>query len=187
MVPIGYWEKPINQKCFFDWSGTELGHRKMEDWYNITQEDIRTHGGRGLLNNLFSGSHSAALQSAYPEHNWILWKFSVTQQGFWKKKENQKIFFNWLGSQLGHKSMDDWYNVTQKDIRNNGGGGLLGSYYRGSPSSAVQSVYPEHNWMLWRFNTVPRGCWERLATDPNEAARMIQWLGEQLSIKCLDD
>src|SRR3979490_2008551 len=78
----------------------------------------------------------------------------------WLEKQ-RKTFFDDLGVQLGYKSMEDWYNVKAKDIQNNGGGGLLTNYYRNSPSEALQSVYPEHNWMLWKFKTVPMGYWER--------------------------
>lgn len=45
--------------------------------------------------------------------------------------------------------MDDWYHVTVEDIVKNGGGGLL-TCYNNSPSSALQSIYPEHNWELER-------------------------------------
>lgn len=38
---------------------------------------------------------------------------------------------------------------------------LLHKYYRGSPSEALQSVYPEHNWVWWKFKTVPHGYWEQ--------------------------
>ena len=39
----------------------------------------------------------------------------------------------------------------QEDIYKNGGQGLLTGYYNGSPSKALLSVYPEHNWELERF------------------------------------
>lgn len=53
--------------------------------------------------------------------------------------------------QLGYNSMDDWYNVKCEDLHNNGGEGLLRSYYNSSPSLAVRCVYPEHKWELERF------------------------------------
>src|SRR5205823_4894798 len=77
-------------------------------------------------------------------------------RGFWKVKENHKKFFDSLGTKLGYKSMEDWYKVTQEDIHKHGGrGGLLCIYYNGSPSLALESIYPEHNWELERFKNKP--------------------------------
>ena len=52
---------------------------------------------------------------------------------------------------MNYKSMDDWYNVTTERIHKNGGGGLLSTYYNNSPSSALQNIYPQHNWELEKF------------------------------------
>src|SRR5689334_5154791 len=64
-------------------------------------------------------------------------------------------FFDWLGEHLGHKSMDDWYNVAKYNIYDNGGSGLLDYYYNSSPSKALKSVYPQHNWVAERFRNKP--------------------------------
>lgn len=48
----------------------------MDDWYNVTQEDIFKNGGRALVREYYSGSPSLALRNVYPEHNWDLEKFS---------------------------------------------------------------------------------------------------------------
>src|SRR5689334_4332539 len=103
----------------------------------------------------------------------------------WKNKENHKKLFDWIKTQLGYKTMDDWYGVTQEDIYKMGGRTLVIQYYNGSPPSALQKIYPEHNWMLWRFKCRPFRYWERL--ESSEAVRMIEWLGDKLSIKHLDD
>lgn len=62
----------------------------------------------------------------------------------------RRKFCDWLGVALGHTSMEDWYRVTKEDIVNNGGGGLI-SVYQASPSKALLSIYPEHNWDLTRL------------------------------------
>ena len=78
----------------------------------------------------------------------------------WKNENSHKTFFDRLRVELGYKYMDDWYNVVVEDIHKNGGVTLL-NYYNGSPSSALQSVYPEHNWVMWRFNPTPNGFWQK--------------------------
>jgi len=47
--------------------------------------------------------------------------------------------------------MEDWYNISKGDIEDNGGTALLTTYYNGLPSTALQSVYPEHSWDTERF------------------------------------
>src|SRR5437763_1774865 len=89
------------------------------------------------------------------------WRFDRVPMEFWKNTKTRREFFDWLGNQLGYKSMDDWYNVTVENIHEHVGSWLLNYYYNGSPSKALQSAYPEHNWMLWRFGRVPIGFWEK--------------------------
>lgn len=200
------WQNKQSHVKFLNGLGVQLGYKCMDDWYNVTQKDIHKNGGHGLLHNYYNDSPSFALQSIYPEHNWELGKFKNKpmrlckskiqmlfskntpikwETMFWKKKENHRKFFDWLMVQLGYKSMDEWYNVTQADIHNNGGHGLLKSYYNGSPSSALQSVYSEHDWMLWKFKVLPHGYWNKV--NNKEISRMINWLSGQLSIQDLTD
>src|SRR5688572_15320496 len=99
-----------------------------------------------------------ALIHCYPDINLFPWMFDEeVPPGFWKNTENQRYnhsknfnqlifqrsFFAWLYTHLGYICMDDWYKVTTEDVYKNGGAGLLAKYYNGSPSSALQSVYPE--------------------------------------------
>lgn len=71
----------------------------MDDWYNVTQEDIHIFGGAAFLHQYYNNSPFKALQSVYPEHSWMPWKFGQTPKGIWDKTENQKEFFNWLRCQ----------------------------------------------------------------------------------------
>src|SRR4051812_35148548 len=72
----------------------------------------------------------------------------------WTNVQNRREFFDWLGEQLGHKKMDDWYRVTQADIHKFGGKSVL-KYYNSSPSKALISLYPEHQWQLGQFKSKP--------------------------------
>ena len=174
-------------KAFFDKLGVQLGYKHMDDWYKSTIEDIDKHGGRALLNRLFHGSPSLALQITYPEHKWRLDRFKNKPMGFWKVKENRRKFFDWLQTQLGYKDMDDWYAATHEAIHKNGGGGPLYNYYHDSPALALQSVYPEHIWMPWRFKQVAKRYWSELLKDKTEVKRVIDWLSGRLCIRCLED
>jgi len=50
------------------------------------------------------------------------------------------------------KRMNSWYKVTRNDIIQKGGSGLLNKYGN-SPSKLIQTVYPEHDWKMEKFNT----------------------------------
>src|SRR5689334_21955923 len=98
-----------------------------------------------------------------------------------------KHFFGRLGHKLGYKRLEDWYNITTDDISKFGGDRLLDTHFNSSPVKALKTIYPEYDWMIWRFKRVPKGYWERVGKGVCEQKRMLDWLGEQLSIKSLDE
>jgi hypothetical protein len=51
--------------------------------------------------------------------------------------------------------------VTLEDIYSRGGSGLLVKYYGGSPSKALQIIYPDIKWKLWLFDQTPRQIFSR--------------------------
>ena len=67
-----------------------------------------------------------------------------------------------------------------------GGSGLL-SRFSFSPFKLLQSVFSEHNWMLWRFKVVPQGYWESVAMDVSEQKQILDWLAEVMCLKCEED
>jgi hypothetical protein len=72
--------------------------------------------------------------------------------GFWDSQNNRRHFIDWLGKELGFKSMDDWYKITHDTIEQNGGALLLNKC-GGSRLGLLQSVYPEHAWHGNNFAT----------------------------------
>jgi hypothetical protein len=49
--------------------------------------------------------------------------------------------------------MDDWYAVKCQDIVKRGGSWILNGQYGGSFVAALQDLFPEHFWQLWKFAT----------------------------------
>lgn len=161
---------------FFDKLGIQLGYKRMNDWYNVTTEDIGNNGVGRFPRREYNNSPSLALQKVYPEHKWELERFKHRPKKLWKNQENHKNFFDRLFAHLGYSEMEDWYNVTQKDVYSMGGWGPLESY-NNSPSTALTNLYPEHNWMLWKFSDARR-----------EGINLFSvWLGVQLGIKELNN
>jgi len=106
------------------------------------------------LEKRFDGSLVEALQTVYSNHKWTVWRFHQNvPYGFWNTKENQKEFMDWLRMKLGHQAMENLYEISQKEIIDNGGGGLL-SKHKGSRLKIAKSVYPEYKWLMSRFKMV---------------------------------
>eukprot|EP01118_Nematostelium_gracile_P001699 TRINITY_DN11767_c0_g1_i1.p1 TRINITY_DN11767_c0_g1~~TRINITY_DN11767_c0_g1_i1.p1 ORF type:complete len:180 (-),score=32.27 TRINITY_DN11767_c0_g1_i1:11-478(-) len=75
-------------------------------------------------------------------------------------------------------SMDDWYQVDIKTIRDFGGSGLLKKYHS-SVSYILENVYNDHHWQKWKFKTVPA----YFDTDDQNLRDLAKYLETELSIK----
>jgi len=155
MVSNSNWVVEINRKEFFDNLGKELKFTTLDNFYNITLKTIKKYGGIALLDNLYNSSLIQAFEDVYSNHNWFVWKFSQNvPSNYWNNKNNQLKFLNELGKQLGFNQMNDWYNITVKDIKENGGSGLLNKYGN-SPSKLIMTIYSNHEWKQSNFKNNP--------------------------------
>lgn len=114
-MPKNFWHDIRNQQDFLNWLSRELGINTMEDWYNVTYNDIYEYGGNNLL-QFYSNSHIDLIMSSFPNYKWLPWKFGVVPKNYWSQIENQTEYVNWLGDQLGIVKKEDWYNISQQVI-----------------------------------------------------------------------
>lgn len=163
----------------------ETGMSKRPIFWRIKSTDIETSESRVTQeDNIFKPQMYD--EESRCQQNWNrMFTDRKISPGFWSTKDNQRRFFIWLGNQLGFKQIDDWYRLTLKDIILYNGKTLIGCYSN-SVSTALQAVFPEHNWMVWRFKEPPKGYWEREKTA-EEWTRITTWLSEQLSLKLASD
>jgi hypothetical protein len=106
-------------------------------------------------------------------------------------KEHKK-FMDWAANQLNIKDMEGWYNVTRtvtyknnktvifQDLTNLGGASLLGKHNY-SRIRLLSSVYPEYEWLPWKFQGTTRKYWE----DINNQRKFLDWAAKQLNISDL--
>lgn len=181
-VPSGFWEKPSNRCRYMQWLGDKLGFRTPEDWYKITKKDFESHKGGGLLAKHYRNSPAVAVMDYFPKYKWKEWLFSRAPNDFWKNPENRRQYMKWLGEQLGYKTPEDWYKVTQKDFTSNKGRQLL-KYYQDSPSVVVMDYFSEYDWKEWLFVKTPQNFWE----NQENHRRYMQWLGDMLGFKKPED
>eukprot|EP01120_Amphizonella_sp_Union-15-10_P006934 TRINITY_DN2297_c0_g1_i1.p1 TRINITY_DN2297_c0_g1~~TRINITY_DN2297_c0_g1_i1.p1 ORF type:complete len:420 (-),score=58.18 TRINITY_DN2297_c0_g1_i1:119-1378(-) len=95
----------------------------------------------------------------------------------WRGLHKHRKFFDSLSKTLNLSSLEDWYKYKSSDIRNFGGSGLLRSAYSDSYIKALVTVYPEHEWKLWKFKAhVPQNFW----TLKTNRRSFFEWLGQEL-------
>jgi hypothetical protein len=57
------------------------------------------------------------------------------------------------------------------------------SRFGGSLISALRAVYPDHEWLPWKFNTVGPGFWK----DMNTQREYLNWASRSLGIEKHED
>jgi hypothetical protein len=91
--------------------------------------------------------------------------------------------------------MADWYKVSKrvtfsplddthhKDLYKSGAASILNNKHHSSPSSLLSTVYPDYDWLPWKFYTCPRHYWE----DIKNQRKFMDWVGKQLSVQDMSD
>jgi len=142
-VQYRMWLSPENQRKFFDGFATSKDFDPLyaDNWRSVTQQEIKSAGGAGLLRR-YHGSHIMALVQLYPELMLKKDIFLRSKKG-WKLSENQRKFFDTFARSKKFNPLDaeKWYCISFKDVLRAGGRGLL--QYHKSHVEAIMKAYPE--------------------------------------------
>jgi hypothetical protein len=156
-TPKHFWSNKDNVKEYCEWLYNKLEYKSMDDWYSVKQEDFRNNSGMGLqmkykciLINL--------LKDAYPDYEWLPWKFDITNK-FWGDIKNQRKFIKYIEKEEGISSPKDWYNYGGKTIIKYGGESLLSNQYKCCFTNLIIAVYPEYNFKIYMFIASPKKYW----------------------------
>lgn len=89
-----------------------------------------------------------ALKSAFPEHQWIEWKFETVPNRFWADRANQQRYLEWLRVEMNIQKTEPeaWYRVTGESV--------LKSFlapFGGSFPVALRTLIPDHPWDESKF------------------------------------
>jgi hypothetical protein len=76
-------------------------------------KELLESGGREILDK-YNWSSPLLLSAAYPELEWLPWKFASCPQNYWDDVQNQRTFMDWATKKLNIKDMSDWYKVSVK-------------------------------------------------------------------------
>lgn len=158
-LPAKSWRDARFHREYMDDLRNELGLKNWEDLYNIKYHHIINNGGRELL-KYYGNSVLNVIRGVYPEYPLKVWRFHLPA-GHWKDPKNQKSFFDEVGKEIGIKHWEEWYNVKTSTLQEYGIT-LVSDYFGGSVSKALMHLYPEYDWKIWKFNSVPNGFWQNV-------------------------
>ena len=158
----------------------QVDFNTFENYKQSYEKAVQKHDGDGLVQFAHLGAKGVVTTNF--EHDWLQGGLKKLPRGYWKQEKNRRSFMDLLGKQLGFKTMEDWYKITQKDIIEYGGSQLL-DQYSCSPSKIVQDVYSEHTWLCWKFEIVPKGFW----SDKKNQRDFMDSLGKQLGFQTMED
>jgi hypothetical protein len=137
--------KQIQLRKEFDRVADLLGIQQQSDWYSYSGREVIAKSGIPEFLDKYGQSLLKALRSVYSEFEWNPLLFQQVPHGYWKSPENQRRFFDSISEQLGVKKQEDWFRVTNAQVEERGGNGVL-HYYNYSLMKALQAAYPEFQW-----------------------------------------
>jgi hypothetical protein len=116
---------PSEIRSWIEWVGKNLNVWNPEDWYRIRRSSILEFIGAKNILSIGGGTLSIPFRIAYPEIEWYPWLFQEMDANYWYQLSNQRKFYDWLAEQINVRSLEDWYNITIRDVVDRGGGGIL--------------------------------------------------------------
>lgn len=142
-----------------------------QDWYQVTPNQFK------LLQNNYGietiPSLIDSLTKSYPTEKWNIFRFEkIFSLGDTTTRHFE--FFEWLGKALGYASKEDYYQLTYSQIKEYGGGDMMGNFYENSVFNALQTVYADHIWIPWKF-------------EQKMENSLIGWIGNKLGYKTMED
>lgn len=178
-----YWDDKDNRKKCFEWLVKKLNYNTYEEYYNL-QQQIFIDNGVGRLVGYYQDSTLNLLKDLFSENLWLPWKFGQVSKSFdWRNKDNSKLWLEWFAKEHNYKTIEDWYKITQNEIKKYNGAGLLW-HYNGSHLSMLSDNYPEYNWLPWLFEGAsPNNYWN----EPVNVKQYLEWLSNKIDCKSESD
>jgi len=171
------------QHAHFEEVAKTLNVKVLDDWYRAKDTNVINKINSVVGNNfqtLFS-----AVQHVYPSHSWNKARFRrhSMPSGYWRVSTNQEQFLDAFARAKRIKVLDDFYTVSALEVSRSMHGTMLSGIFGGSLHKVLNAMYPQHDWKLTKFVSVPQNYW---------SVRDNQWhkleeIGKSLNIKVLDD
>src|SRR3990167_6712006 len=146
-APHGYWQNKENHRKFFDSIKEKYEIKTADDWHKISTTTIVAEGGRsllGLYDNFFE-----LLQNTYPEEEFsVFTSRKQVPRDYWGEEKNLIEFKQALIDKYNIQTMEDWYRISQDQIKTVGGRSLIRRY---GIVGLLKIYFPEYKWDLKRL------------------------------------
>ena len=171
----GFWDKHENIEDFLVQLKKKLNLNTFDDWNLLTIKKINDNGGN-VLRNKFPIHEIKSI--GFPEGKS---KFSIKKsQGFWKNKENIKIFLKNIEKELNFQKPEDWNKISVQDIINFGGRSILKKY---SLFELKCLACPDCDKEIFSKPNKPNGFWY----NKDNVNDFLIYLKEKLNLNSFDD
>ena len=103
---------------------------------------------------------------------------------FWHSIENQRAFMDDLAHSLNfHEGeRERWYEVQPSLVVQHGGRTLL-NHHKGSLYSILLTVYPEFDWLPWKFHQLPKFSWK----NPELLEKALRFVADKLHLQTVEE
>jgi hypothetical protein len=123
--------------------------RNLAEFYSISRDQWDSVGAQSLLKYK---SRSELLSVAFPDHEWLPWKFSNMSPSEWKDPALRRRFLAWCASAAGAESgspadddlMQRLRQMTLNDYQRHGGSTLL-QEYGNSIEKMLKAEFPDRS------------------------------------------
>jgi hypothetical protein len=98
---------------------------------------------------------------------------------------NQRKALDEVAAKIGatRDFLEPWYQQNVVSISKLGFSYLVRNIYRGSVFKMLKAVYPEHEWLPWKFTRVPR----TLSKDPETLRLVLDFLEKKYNLENFED
>ena len=121
----GYWENKENIENFLIQIKNKYNLQSSEDWNSITHKHIQSQEGGWTLLKKYSMFELKCM--ACPDGK-LLFDNPKQVPGHWENRENIHKFLYEIKQKYNLETPEDWNSITRKQIKSNGGWGLLKIY-----------------------------------------------------------
>lgn len=172
--PQGYWQVRENRMRFLEELGRELGVQEPHGWAAVSKRQLLQHGARGLLAH-YSNSRTRALEDllgcAAPLGQ-------AQARDTWAAHANRLRFVREVAARLSLAQAEDWRDVTEEQLMQEGAGGLL-RFYGGSVHAMLRDTVGP-TWEVYECRrVVPDAFWE----DKAAVKRFLTYLRRRLQLR----
>mmetsp|Transcript_29149 Transcript_29149/g.32371 ORF Transcript_29149/g.32371 Transcript_29149/m.32371 type:complete len:417 (+) Transcript_29149:158-1408(+) len=157
----GYWDCKYNQRSLMEQVGEILRIKQLDEWYDITLENVNEHGALSMIWSRFGGSLSACLAGVFPHFKWEPLQFIIAPKRYWLNRSNQIQALERIAEDIEVKQLSDWYNVGvgRIDVQKYQAKGIL-RVFDHSITQSIVGVYSDYPWIEWKFLTAPVAYWQ---------------------------